>query len=182
MLMDAKSSCLIVVDIQEKLLPLVQAPDTLVQNAHWLMSLSREMDVPVLVTEQYPKGLGHTVDKLKALAVPEDTLEKVHFSVACDETSLSRIKGLGVKQCILTGMETSVCVLQTALELNGLGFDVFVVADAVSGRFERDSNIALNRMRDEGIKIVTKEMVFFEWLKQAATPKFKALSKTFIKG
>jgi nicotinamidase-related amidase len=182
MLMDIKSSCLLVVDIQEKLTPLVMAHEKLVASAHWLMGLARELDVSVLVTEQYPKGLGKTVETLRPLMVAEETLEKVHFSVGGDETCLAHLKALNVKQCILTGMETSVCILQTALDLKEKGYDVFVVADAVSARYERDHNIALNRMRDGGIHIVTKEMVFFEWLRLAGTAKFKALSKSFIQG
>lgn len=180
--MDAKSSCLLVVDIQEKLTPLVMAHDNLVDNAYWLMSLAREMDVPVLVTEHYPKGLGPTVEKLKSFSVPEEVLSKVHFSIAGDENCLARIQALGVNQCLLTGIETSVCVLQTALELKQKGYEVFVFADAVSARYERDHFVALNRMRDNGIHVVTKEMVFFEWVRQAGTPEFKALSKKFIKG
>lgn len=182
MLMDANSSCLLVVDIQEKLTPLVMNHKKLVDNAFWLMSLAREMDVPIRVTEHYPKGLGATVEHLKPLYQPKHVLTKVHFSIAGDDACLSSIKALGKKQCILTGIETSVCVLQTALELKEKGYDVFVVVDAVSARYERDHFIAINRMRDNGIHVVTKEMVFFEWQRQAGTPQFKTLSQTFIKG
>lgn len=182
MLMDAKSSCLLVVDIQEKLTPLVMNNNSLVEQAYWLMSLGHELNIPILVTEQYPKGLGPTVERLRNLSKANDILTKVHFSIAGDEKCLAHINALGVKQCILTGIETSVCVLQTALELKQAGYEVFVVSDAVSARYERDHFIALNRMRDNGVQVVTKEMVFFEWLRQAGTAKFKTLSQQFIKG
>lgn len=182
MLMHANSSCLMVVDIQEKLLPLVMKPDVLVQNTHWLMQLARELDVSLMVTEQYTKGLGPTVSTLRTLSVETEILEKVHFSVAGDKNCLLHLNELNAKQCIVVGMETSVCILQTALQLKEEGYDVFVVADTVSARLAYDHKMALKRMRDEGVRLVTKEMVFFEWIRQAGTARFKALSKTFLQG
>ena len=181
MLIDAEKSCFLLVDVQEKLTPLVNEPEVLTDNCLWLLKLAREMDIPLLVTEQYPRGLGHTLEPLKALMIEEDAIDKVHFSCAADSSCLSRIDSLHREQVIIAGIETHVCILQTALELHDTGKQVFVVEDAVSARHEADHRRGLARMQAHGIQLVTKEMVFFEWLRQAGTPRFKVLSKAFMR-
>ncbi|MCX7117652.1 MAG: hydrolase [Legionellales bacterium] len=180
MLLDKDKSGFILVDVQEKLTPLVLNATALVQRCEWLMRLVKAMDVPMLVSEQYPRGLGKTVESLQVLMKGVPSIEKVHFSCYREPKSISLWEDLGRKQVVLAGIETHVCVLQTAMDMHALGFDVFVVADAVSSRHEVDHRYGLKRMKQAGIQLVTAEMVFFEWVGQAGTPEFKSLSQTFF--
>lgn len=180
-LLCAHNSCLLVVDVQEKLVPAVGDPEQLVANCAWLIGVAAVLDVPVLISEQYPAGLGPTVAKLKAVAPQDACMEKVHFSCAEAPSCKARIEAVGRTQLVVAGIEAHVCVLQTALGLFQAGKDVFVVADAVSSRRSLDAQMALGRMRAAGVQVVTKEMVLFEWAHQAATAQFRTLSTKFLK-
>ncbi|MGF1612694.1 MAG: hydrolase [Gammaproteobacteria bacterium] len=180
-LLRAHNSCLLIVDVQEKLVPAVRNPEDLVANCVWLMGVASVVGVPMLISEQYPAGLGPTVAPLQTLAPRDVWMEKVHFSCAEAPHCNARIEAVGRMQMVLAGIEAHVCVLQTALGLCQAGKDVFVVADAVSSRNERDVDIALARMRTAGVQVVTKEMVLFEWAHQAATAQFRELSANFLK-
>ena len=181
MLLQKEKSCLIVIDMQEKLTPYVCHADKLVNACQWLMRLASELDVPLLVTEQYAQGLGPTVEPLRKLKPGKSDIDKLFFSGYKDPSFQKQWQMMNKKQAVLTGIETHVCVLQTALDLRLAGVDVFVVVDAVSSRDESDHHYALQRMQQAGVKLVTREMVFFEWLEQAGKPTFKTLSKVFIK-
>ena len=180
MLLQKNKSCLLLVDVQEKLTQHVMHADDLVLRCQWLMRLAIELDVPIIVSEQYSRGLGHTVAPLRALMSQESDIDKVHFSCLRDQTFANSWRNINRKQALIAGIETHVCVLQTALDLKSDGFDVFVAVDAVSSRREVDHQYALSRMQQAGIQLVTTEMVFFEWVELAGTPVFKALSQTFI--
>lgn len=180
MLLQKSKSCLLLVDVQEKLIPHVMKADALVARCQWLMRLATELDVPILISEQYTKGLGRTVAPLRELASQEAEIDKVYFSCYRDQNFVTAWRNINRKQAVIAGIETHVCVLQTALDLKAEGFDVFVVIDAVSSRFELDHQFALERMKQAGIRLVTAEMVFFEWVELAGTPVFKALSQSFI--
>lgn len=180
MIIDRNTSCLLLVDVQEKLTPFVIHHDALVARCDWLMRLATAMQVPLLVSEQYPQGLGKTVAALQSFSEVEDCIEKVHFSCFREPMFFQRLQALQKKQLIIAGIETHVCVLQSALELNQAGFEVFVVVDAVSSRSEFDHRFGLKRMKSNGIHLVTSEMVFFEWVRVAGTPEFKALSQRFL--
>lgn len=180
MLLEKEKSCLLLIDVQEKLTPYVMQPEKLVQRCHWLMRLAKEMDVPLLVSEQYPQGLGHTVEPLQPL-ITEKCISKVHFSSYREPTFIQHWQDLNKQQVVITGIETHVCVLQTAMDMKSSGLDVFVVVDAVSSRHEIDHKYGLKRMKQAGIHLVTAEMVFFEWARQAGTPEFKALSQAFMR-
>ncbi|MCR9191556.1 MAG: isochorismatase family protein [Gammaproteobacteria bacterium] len=182
MLIQKEKSCLILIDVQEKLTPLVTHADTLVSNCHWLMRLASALDVPLLVTEEYREGLGPTVEPLRSLMPGETDIDKVFFSCHRDSDFQKHWQMLNKSQAILTGIETHVCVLQTAMDLRTIGVDVFVVVDAVNCRDTLDHQCALERMQQAGIHLVTREMVFFEWMEQCGTPEFKALNEVFIKG
>lgn len=182
MLLQKDKSSLVLVDVQEKLTPLVMNVETLISSCQWLMRLASELDVPILVSEQYKKGLGATIEPLRQLAPGTTDIDKVYFSCARDGVFHRHWQMLNKKQVVLAGIETHVCVLQTALDLNASGTDVFVVVDAVSARHQVDHQFALERMRQEGIHLVTREMVFFEWVEKAGTSAFKALSQAFLKG
>jgi nicotinamidase-related amidase len=180
MLLNKEDSILLLIDVQEKLTPLVRDHEALIARCEWLLKLAHQMSVPILVSEQYPRGLGLTLDSLRAYVSQDDCLEKVHFSCMGDAQYVERLKTVHKKQVILIGIEAHVCVLQTALDMKQQGFDVFVVVDAVSSRGEQDMKYALKRMKQAGVHLITSEMVFFEWVRMAGTPEFKELSKQFL--
>ena len=181
MLMDAARSFLLVIDVQEKLLPVMEDPDTVVCNGKILLEAAGHLSVPVLVSEQYPKGIGATVPALAAKLPANATMEKLAFSCVAEETCVARIQKAGAaqnrSQAIVFGIEAHVCVLQTVIELLGEGYQVFVVADAVSSRMAENAHLALDRMASAGAMVVSTEMVVFEWLRRAGTDAFKTLSK-----
>ena len=181
MLLNSQHSCLVLIDVQEKLSPHVHEPDLLIKNCKWLLEVANQLDVPMLASEHYAKGLGGTIPELKKLIPKNACMQKVHFSCASDDTCLNKIHALGRDHIVLIGIEAHICVLQTAIELLDPTKEIFVVADAVSSRSKRDMEIGLQRMQNHGVNIVTKEMVFFEWLKQAGTEEFRAMSKQFMK-
>ena len=181
MLMQAQRSCLLIVDIQERLLPAIHAHQRLEDNAAWLMQLAAELDVPVMISEQYPRGLGHTSERLQQLALSTTILEKVHFSCTASPECLAQITDSGRQQWVVAGIEAHVCVLQTALGLLQQGREVFVVADAVSSRKPQDTELALQRLARAGVQIVSREMVAFEWLHEAGTERFREVSKRFLR-
>jgi nicotinamidase-related amidase len=131
------------------------------------------MSIPILVSEQYPEGIGGTHSRIAALLTGDCIVEKIHFSCFAEEACRSRIAAADRPQVILVGTEAHVCVLQTALELQQAAYDVFVVGDAISSRFEDDRALAILRMHRAGITVVSTEMVLFEWLARANTPLFK---------
>ncbi len=182
MLLDKDQSCVVLIDVQEKLKPFILESDTLVANCQWLLSLSNELAVAKIVSEQYPSGLGPTVETLLSLINPnEGPLKKVHFSCWGDANFQTRVRTLNKKQFVLIGIETHVCVLQTAFQLLQANYTVFVVVDAVSSRKKMDHHFGLKRMKQMGVQLVTSEMVFFEWLRQTGTPEYKRLSATYLK-
>jgi nicotinamidase-related amidase len=180
MLMSAENSALLVVDVQERLLTHIDGWQTLLENIAWLVRAAEKIGVPIMVSEQYPKGLGATEAELAKLFPPGAVAEKLHFSCVA-AGCLTGLAGADRSQVIICGIESHVCVLQTALELREQGHDVFVVADAVGSRDPEHKALALARMRAHGIEIVAGEMVVFEWLRQAGTPLFREISKEFLR-
>ena len=176
MLLDRDKSCLLVIDVQEKLIGAMSAAAEVVANTGILLKAAERLDIPALFSEQYPKGLGPTVPELAPYAAKAGAVTKTAFSCAAAPGYLERLKAVGRDQLVLTGIEAHVCVLQTALELKDRGFPVFVVADAISSRKPENAEIAISRMREAGVTVVTTEMVLFEWLGRAGTPEFKELS------
>lgn len=180
MLLNRADSLLVLIDVQEKLTLAILNLNLFLARCEWLLKLARKLDVPVLASEQYPKGLGRTVSPLSSYINQEECIEKIHFSCMQEPQYINLLKGYNKSQLILIGIEAHVCVLQTAIEMKGYGFDVFVVVDGVSSRSEFDLKYGLKRMKQNGIHLITAEMVLFEWLKQAGTPEFKAISKEFL--
>ena len=181
MLISAARSCLLIVDVQEKLVPAVHEHEKLIENCAWLMNAAAQFDVPVLMSEQYPRGLGPTVPVLRNLLAKGAIVEKVHFSCGASPECRSRIDAVDRSQVIVAGVEAHVCVLQTSLDLLALGKEVFLVADAVSSRDPRNAELAMQRMGRAGVEIVCREMVFFEWAHRAGTAQFRELSARFLK-
>lgn len=175
------TSFVLVIDIQTRLAPAIDQGDALITRNRWLLEVANELSVPVLATEQYPKGLGRTVEDLQPALAHALVLEKTHFSAFAERDIVDKVKSLNRPQVIVTGTETHVCVLQTVLDMQGAGFQVFVVADAVGSRTADNKALALQRMRDAGCVVVSSEMVAFEWLQQSATDEFRHISKTYIR-
>ncbi len=175
MLIEAATSALMVVDVQQRLAPAVQRSEPCVARCRILLEAARRLAVPVLATEQYPEGLGPTVAELAPLLAPERILAKRRFAAGADPKVAAALQALGRPQIVLCGMEAHICVLQTALDLPRLGLRPIVVADAVASRREEARELALARLRANGVEVVDSEMVLFEWLGVAGTDDFKAL-------
>jgi len=166
---------LIVVDMQERLLPAIFEPERVVQNVVRLLRGAAILGVPVFATEQYRKGLGATVPEVAAALAGVAPIEKVAFS-ACGAAGLnSALKAKNLSDIILCGIEAHVCVSQTCLDLLDQQLRVFVVADAVSSRTPENSRIGIERMTHAGAVIVSTEMVLFELLEKAGTEEFKQI-------
>jgi len=175
-LIERNKAQLLIIDMQERLLPAMAAPERTLKNAIVLAKAARTLDLPLTVSEQYPKGLGHTVEALKAEIGNTPVEEKFEFSCWKNARLQGRLKAQGREQIIVAGIEAHVCVLQTAMDLKTAGFQVFAVADAMSSRADTSQAMAQERMRQADISLVTTEMVVFEALGAAGTPEFKQLS------
>lgn len=180
MLIRPDASMLLHIDLQERLLPAIEGGEQALANAVWLTRIARRLEIPVGATVQYPKGLGSTVASLDAVLSPGETVEKIHFS-AVREKRLEALLGFARPQIVVTGTEAHVCVLQTVIELCDIGKQVFVVADAIGSRRPEDRTAAIARMRDSGARVVTREMVAFEWLERAGTDLFREISRDFLR-
>lgn len=180
MLIDPRQATLLVVDIQERLIGAMSDPEGTRARARGLLAATAELELPTVISEQYPKGLGPTLAELKAAATGAEIVEKLHFSCVAAECLPASL--LAREQVIVCGMETHVCVLQTVLGLLGLGKQVFVVEDVCDSRTPANKAAGLARMRDAGAQIVTREIVLFELLGSASHPLFRHISKTYIVG
>lgn len=176
MLIQADRSCLLIVDVQTGLAPVMFDPRRVYRGCGLLLRAATRLEIPVLVSEQYPKGLGHTAGELLDLAPEGAVMEKLAFSCAADDGIRARVEALGRRQIVIAGIESHVCVLQSALGFKELGYDVAVVGDACASRVEASFHSAMARLAANGVEVVTTEMTVFEWLHHAGTPEFKDLS------
>ncbi len=217
-LMSVERSCLVVIDLQERLLPVIRSSLSVASTVRFLLDAAALLHVPAVVSEQYPKGLGSTVESLADHPAVVEHIEKLTFSAATPIQQMfprhvclpesgpqHHVSGAGsastadsgtsaaagtpafvrstdlpiidVDQMILCGIESHICVLQTALDLLAMGYRVSVVADGIGSRRMLDHEIALQRMRDTGCTILTSESVVFEWCQQAGTDVFRSLSQ-----
>ncbi|KAF0178628.1 MAG: isochorismatase hydrolase [Nitrospirae bacterium] len=176
-LIDRNHVALVIVDIQERLVPAMSVKDGVIKNCRHLIEAARLLAFPVLVTEQYPKGLGTTIAEIKDALPAYRPIEKTSFSCCGEPTFIKAIKAIGKRKLLLTGMETHVCVLQTALDLMIEGFEVHLVKDAVCSRTKANWLTGVEFMRDAGAVITSTEIVLFQVLKAAGGDEFKALSK-----
>ena len=177
--LDAENSLLVIIDVQERLCKVMddQALQCLIDNTNILIKAATELSVPTLVTEQYVKGLGTTRSEFSEHLGESPRFEKMSFSCCGSEAFTDSIRRSGRRQIIITGMETHVCVLQTALELLDAGYTVHLVQDAVISRTPQNRAVALAVMQQAGAVITCTESVLFQWLKVAGTESFKKLSK-----
>ena len=181
MLIDKDKSSLIIIDVQEKLVSVMPKPHTFIDNIIKLQKAANIFKIPVTISEQYPKGLGKTIDSIRNNINKinlKDIIEKTEFPVPLNDRRLEiflRDEGI---HFIICGIEAHVCVLQTAIELADNKKKVYVVQDAISSRYEKDYLTSLSRLdKHPNIQIVTCEMVLFEWLRSSDHPEFKAISQ-----
>ncbi len=179
MLIKADSSALWVIDAQGKLMNQEHDWQRVLDSCLWITSVAKRLNIPILVSEQYPQGLGGTHEDLIEVLGDTPRMGKKIFSCVAAKC-FDGMAHADTKQVVICGMEAHVCVLQTALDLKAQGREVFVIADAITSRSRLDVDLALARMRDAGITIVSREMVGFEWLRTAGTPEFKDFSINFL--
>ncbi len=177
--LERDKAVLVVIDVQEKLCVAMddKVLRRLTQNIGILLESAAELNVPVLVTEQYVKGLGATLPELKEKAAAAPCYEKMAFSCCGSSEFVDKLKATGRTQVIITGMEAHVCVLQTVIELRDAGFEVHVVKDAVMSRSKHNWQTAVEFMTLTGAVPTCTESVLFQLLKVAGTEEFKKLSK-----
>ena len=179
MLIDPTNSSLLLIDVQKKLLPKIYDSKPLENTILDCLEIFYTLDIPIFFSEQYPKGLGSTIDKVleKLLSYKAYKFEKTSFSCFPKSSEPSNAgKILKTKQVILIGIETHICVLQTAMDLKNKGQEVFVISEAVGSRKNHDKELALKRMSNNGIQVLTFEMMLFELLRDSKNKHFKNLS------
>jgi len=179
--LDAEKSVLVVIDIQERLVPAMpqKVYRRLLETVSMLVQAAKLLGVPVVTTEQYPKGIGHTVPEL-ADSCSDTVVEKVSFGCCGEPNFLAALKATGRSQVVVTGMEAHVCVYQTVLGLLEDGYHVHLVGDAICSRNKTDYLAGSTNAAQAGAVVTTAETVLFQWLKESTHAQFKAIS-TLVK-
>ena len=180
MTLDRARTALVVIDVQERLFPAMDADhrEEVMRNIKVLTAAARRLNLGTLVTEQYPKGLGHTLQEVKdALPAGVQPVEKVAFSCLAVDAFRSRLTATGAHQLLLAGIEAHVCVLMSALDLLAEGYAVHIVADAVTSRTQANWRLAMAQLRQAGAVVTTTETVLFQLLRQADTDDFRELAR-----
>lgn len=174
----AENTLALVIDFQERLVPVIQDSEELLHNTEILIKGLHTLGIPMIATQQYTKGLGMTVENIRN-AVGEEFIycDKLTFSCAEDENIMKKIEETGKKNIIICGIETHICVLQTVIDLIYLGYNVILVENCIGSRKQRDHAIGLQRAVKEGAMLTTYESVLFELARVAGTDVFKAISK-----
>ncbi len=173
-----ENSCFLVLDMQSKLFPHIYDFHGLEITSLKIIEGMKNLNIPILVTEQYPKGIGATIPSVQT-ALDEDykPIEKLTFSCCGEEQFLHKLKSLGKKNVIIIGIESHICVLQTCLELIEYGYQPVLVDECISSRKLNDKTVAIQRMRQSGAIITTYESILFELCRISGTPVFKEISK-----
>jgi nicotinamidase-related amidase len=169
-------SAAIIIDVQERLLPHIFEGELVLENCTRLIEGLKILSVPMIVTQQYTKGLGPTVPAIASMFQEFDPVEKISFSCCDEPLFLERLHQEGRKNIVICGIEAHVCVLQTCLDLLDRGFVPVVAEDCISSRKASDKRVAVKRMRQEGARITTLESILFELTREAGNPLFKAIS------
>ncbi len=173
-ILNSENSLILIIDVQEKLLNAVFNKQTLEKKAEIIAKTSKILNIPTIVTEQYPKGLGGTIVSVKnSLDTSAEFFEKNSFSALDNAEVWDAIKAYGKKQIIVFGIETHICVNQTVHALKEAGYEVYVIKDACGSRSEDEYTAGLERMKSNGAEILTTEIALFEWLRGAKHPNFK---------
>lgn len=172
-----ENTCAIVVDIQEKLLPVMTNHQELIKNTTILIEGLKTLNIPIISSVQYKKGLGDTIEELKNVLGDHPNFEKSSFSCCDDASIMESLKGLDRKFVIVSGIESHICVQQTVLDLLEIGFTPVLIENCVSSRRENDKNIAIERMRQSGAIVTTYESLLFELCRYSTASEFRAISK-----
>lgn len=170
-------TAVLVVDYQEKLIPAIYNKETLIPRTRMLLEGLQVLGIPVIISEQYPRGLGATVPEIREVVGDTKAYPKGSFSCWDDEGIQQAIKATGCKNILVCGTETHICVLESAIDMVADGYQVMLVEDCVGSRFPHDTEIGLRRAEQEGVRLSTAETVLFELTRVSGTPEFKAISK-----
>ena len=170
-------TALLIIDIQDRIFSVMLNPEIMIQNTIKLIEGFRILESPIFATEQYPKGLGETENRIKESLKEIVPMQKLSFSCSGAGELFETLKYRNIKQVAVAGIESHVCVQQTALDLLANGFQVSLAADACSSRKETDYNMALERMRTAGVIITSTEAILFELLNVSGTEEFRNISK-----
>jgi nicotinamidase-related amidase len=174
--LEAEKTTLIIIDMQERLFPVMHEKEKLLRSVMKLIRGAQVLEIPILFTEQYPKGLGPTLPEIKELVPDFRSVEKVSFNCCDEEVFCQALEALKRKQVLIAGIEAHICVYQTAVALARTGYEVEVVSDCIASRELENKMVALFKMGVEGIKPTTMEMALFELLRVAQGDKFKQIS------
>ena len=180
-MINKNDSLLLIIDIQDKLFQAMDSDSQSMvkRNCAILIKTAEEFNIPMIVTEQYRKGLGETIPELRNILSNATVFEKIFFDATKEEEIKRAVTGSAKKTVILTGMETHICVFQTALSLLALEYNVVIASDGVSSRRKDDKDSALDMLKEAGALIYPTETIAFMLLEQAGTPEFKRLSPLF---
>ena len=176
-MLDITNCCLVVVDVQGKLAQLMHNKDVLFKNIQIFIQAAHILDIPILWCQQCPDALGPTVPEIALLLTANEPINKAAFSCCGAEPFNSKLNDLARNQVLLCGIETHVCIYQTTVDLLRKGFEVNVVADAVSSRALENKQLALKRMAAENAKLYCTEMALFELLRTAEHPRFREIAR-----
>lgn len=170
-------SAIVLIDVQQRLAPAMNDMAPVLKKIHMLLEGGHLLDADVVVTEQYPRGLGRTVEYLAPCldSIHAQTIEKTAFSCFAEPTFCTRLSTRKPKTLVLCGIETHVCVLQTARDGLARGFDVVLAVDAVTSRADTDRQAAVDFMRDIGVQVRTVESILFDWMRDSRHPQFKQI-------
>lgn len=177
MKLDCGQSVLLIIDVQQRLFAVMDGQDELLAAVVKLIKGARALEIPVILTEQYPEGLGPTNPAISELIPDIKAFEKRSFSCCLDENFMKALEKTKRKQVLVSGMEAHICVYQTCIDLLKAGYEVYLVADAVSSRKESDKELAIRVLEREGVQLRSVEMALFELIKTSRHEKFRAISK-----
>lgn len=176
-LLSADDTGIVLLDVQEKLMPVMGRKERVTDNILKLIHLSKLYNLPVILTEQYPKWLGPTISEIKETLSPYNPLEKMHFNCCDAENFNTRLESEGLTNIILTGVESHICICLTCFSLLEKGYNVHVPQDAIDSRTDENWRIGLELMRGAGALITATETVIYQIMKKAGTKEFKAMLK-----
>lgn len=171
-----EDTCCMVVDYQERLMPAIAEKEALIRNSVGLLRGLRILEIPVMVTAQYAKGLGMNIAEIREAAGTEQYFDKLTFSVTGDVSARRHLEKIGRKNVVLCGIEAHICVLQTVVDLAAEGYQPILAADCIGARDPYDKEIAIRRAQHEGAIVTTRESLLFELTGAAGSSRFKQIS------
>lgn len=177
MRVNAEETAVLVIDYQEKLVPAMNHYPEFVHNSQILLEGIQLLNVPVIMTQQYTRGLGETIPQIRDIDGMPDAFDKITFSCLGEEDVYNALDSLNVKNIIVCGCEAHICVLQSVIDLISEEYNVYLVSDCIASRHEKDKEAAIARATTEGAFITTYEAILFELLERAGSDTFKAISQ-----